>query len=132
MDIMDIAIAKALAGGGGGGGSSTNFIVNVSATHDENNNAYILNSVNKTASEIFSAFESGQHIEAVVNLNTHEGVLKYVLPLVYCDPWLSTFIAIMDMLTSQGEVELSVFNLHIWADGHGTSSLEYGYADILS
>ena len=36
MDIMDIAIAKALSGGGGGGGgSSTNFVVNFTVYHSD-------------------------------------------------------------------------------------------------
>ena len=69
MDIMDIAIAKALAGGGGGGGgSSTNFVVNF--TVDDIEEDYSPATADKTFAQVKSAFESGQNIIATAYRNS--------------------------------------------------------------
>ena len=59
MNIMDIAIAKALSGGGGGGGSAENFVVNFTVDYETEP---FTATADKTFAEINSAFENGQNI----------------------------------------------------------------------
>ena len=59
MDIMDIAIAKALSGGGGGDGSAENFVVNFTVDYETEP---FTATADKTFAEINSAFENGQNI----------------------------------------------------------------------
>lgn len=66
MDIMDIAIAKALASGGGGGGDSA-FFINVEVSWNDAINNYLIDSIDKTYAEILSAYEGGALLIAKVN-----------------------------------------------------------------
>lgn len=68
MDIMDIAIAKALSGGGGGGGGSSAFIVNAEYIYDYETSSYSVNSIDKSFADILNAYNNG----AVIMARVHE------------------------------------------------------------
>ena len=77
MDIMDIAIAKALAGGGGGGGgaSASNFVVTFNG--DRQSGSW---TADKSFADVKSAYDNGRNI---VGKYTDDGMVFYMPLMAY-------------------------------------------------
>ena len=115
MDIMDIAVAKALSGGGGGGGggSAEPFFVNFTLDGEGNVTA------DKTFAEVCTALEGNScvlgklhfingstYISSIINLDYNDNEITGVsFEFVYCN--------IMDNAIDS----IDAFECYIWSEG---------------
>ena len=101
MDIMDIAIAKALSGGGGSGGAGT-FRVNV--TFHTEGGAAVIDTIDKTLEDVSEAYNNGLEVVACAGPSVQ---YQFVLPLVqisFIENQKAAAFAQMTPVVEDGEV----------------------------
>lgn len=131
MDIMDIAIAKALAGGGGGGGGASSFIVNVGVTFDEETSAFVIDSVDKTLSEVRTAYTNGSDIKARVTITDDPDVRILSLSSIDMsdgqDSTGAQFNVFIPTFENTAITEISGFHLSMFPSGN---AFEFSFASF--
>ena len=124
MDIMDIAIAKALSGGGGSGGGGDICTVNVEATFDEGTGGFVIDTIDKTFAEVVEAYNNGAFLIAKATIDGDQ--VEYLLIPTDIDTTNSeasigiSFIKISPSFADGSIVELMAFHLVMLPNGTNT------------